>query len=140
MDKVELIEDISGEYNLPTVYLMNTGDDRFLDDILLFCELDNSYIAKDFDFLDKDADFNKILRGQDISGGFLLFINNGQDNNYILYRTLLSTGLEGYKTVSVLNSGRIYYIGNGIEMEEAIDEYYATSESATETVTEEAAD
>ena len=141
-DKVELIEDIKGDYNVPAVYLMKTDDDRFLDDILLFTSLDNSYIAADFDILDKDADFNAILEGQDVSGGFLLFVNNGQADRHILDYVLLSTGFESYKTLSILNSGKVYYIGNGFETEEIEDNYHdemyeSTMPESTEVVTEE---
>ena len=123
-DKEEVLEEIKKDYNIPTVYLMNTDDDRFLDDIMLFMELDNSYIAKDFTFLDQKADFNAILDGQDVSGGFLLVINNGQANRHILEDVLTHTGFDGFKTLYVLNSGTVYYIGNGIEKEEIEDNYH----------------
>lgn len=141
-DKKELLEDIKGEYNLPAVYLMNTDDDRFLDDIMLFMELDRSYIAKDFTFVDSKADFNAIISGQDVSGGFLLFINNGQVNRHILDNVLAQTGFDGFKTVSILNGATVYYIGNGIEKEEIEDNYHdemyeSTMEEALSEIIEE---
>lgn len=124
-DKKEIMADLSGEYNLPAIYLLHTSENRFLDDILMFTKLDNSYVAKNFEFRDENANFNDIIKDQDTSNGILVFINNGQDNKYMVYSILNDTGFDSFKVISILNSGTIYHIGNGIEMDEPLDEEYA---------------
>ena len=47
LDKRDIVEEVQNELNVPTIYMFNSNENRFLDDILLFSKLDNSYIAKD---------------------------------------------------------------------------------------------
>ena len=136
-DKEEVMEKISGEYNLPAVYLLHTSDNRFLDDILMFTKLNNSYIAENYDFREKGSDFDDIIEGQDTKDGILVFINNGQDNKYMLYSILNETDFDSFKVVAILNSGTIYHIGNGIEMEETLDLEYAETLTEEEILTDE---
>lgn len=117
-DKRELMEDISGEYNIPAIYVLNTDDDRFLDDILLFCKLDRSYITDGNKFFDGKTDVSEVLKDEDLSGGMLVFINNGQATRHILDKILSETDFDGYKTFAILNSGNIYYFADGIEKED----------------------
>lgn len=120
-DKRELLDDINGEYNIPAIYVLNTDDDRFLDDILLFCKLERSYITDGNEFFDGEIDVSDVLKDEDISNGILVFINNGQATRHILDKILSETDFDGYKTFAVLNSGNIYYFADGIEKED-VDE------------------
>lgn len=112
VDKIE-------ERNVPTVYVLDSTNNRFLDDILLFSKLDQSYIAKDLaKKADGDAkgaeemskDLRKILRGKDLSEGMLIFINNGQDNEEILEAASEATGLEEVEWLAGLFAGNVYYL------------------------------
>ena len=49
-DKKEIVSKMGNELNVPTVFFFNSSHNRFLDDILLFATVDNSYIAKDIEY------------------------------------------------------------------------------------------
>lgn len=117
-ERAGLVEQIE-ERNVPTAYVMDAENNRFLDDILLFSKLDQSYIAKDLaknkDGSAKEAeemsgDLRKILRGKDLSEGVLIFINNGQDNEEILEAASEATGLEEVEWLVGLFAGNVYYL------------------------------
>lgn len=112
VDKIE-------ERNVPTVYVLDSTNNRFLDDILLFSKLDQSYIAKDLakktngdakGVEEMSKDLRKILRGKDLSEGILIFINNGQDNEEILEAASEATGLEEIEWLAGLFAGNVYYL------------------------------
>lgn len=78
----QIVQKLEGELNIPTVYLFNSKNNRFLDDIYLFSIIDESYIAKDIEY--NKENIKEILEGKDISKGIVLFINEGQNNDNIL--------------------------------------------------------
>ena len=107
-DKREIVQQVQGELNVPTVYWFNSSDNRFLDDILLFSLLDDSYVAKDAK-LDA-ATIQEILEGKDLSRGILVLINGGQENDEVLEAMLEATGLEEFRHIKRMNACDIYYL------------------------------
>ena len=81
-DTGDIVEELSGALNLPTLYLYNTQSGGFLNDILLFSMIDESYIAKDMKCTEENT--QKIFENKDISNGIILFINEGQDNEALV--------------------------------------------------------
>src|SRR5699024_7527340 len=71
-DKKEIVHELSENLNLPTIYLYNSQNGGFLDDILLFSKIEESYIAKDIDY--EKNNIQKILEDKDISNGIIIFI------------------------------------------------------------------
>ena len=109
-DKKEIVEKLSNELNLPTLYIFNSAENRFLDDILLFSKLDNSYIAKDINCTAENI--NLIMDKKDTTNGMVVFINPGQDNDKILETIKNATGLEKINHLKRLNACDVYYINN----------------------------
>lgn len=131
-DKAELLEKVEDDYNIPAIYILNTEDNRFLDDILLFTRIDESYVVGDYDVLSDNVNFASVLENKDTKDGILVFINKGQATKHILDNMLTYTDFDGYESFAVLNSGEIFYFGYGIECEEiseSVEDELLTSET-----------
>ena len=107
-DKKEIVEKMKNELNVPTLYMFNSSNNRFLDDILLFSILDESYVAKDLDY--NEENINKIMKGKDLSNGMIVFINGGQENDDIIDVIKNATKLEESTYLKRLNACDVYYI------------------------------
>ncbi len=107
-DKRDIVAQVQGELNVPTVFWFNSGENRFLDDILLFSLLDESYVAKDV--APTASNVNHILAGRDLSDGILVFINGGQDNDTVIDAILDATPLDTVSHIKRMNACDIYYI------------------------------
>ncbi len=108
-DKKEIVESLEGDLNLPTVYVFNSSHNRFLDDILLFAKLDESYVAKDVEMTVEN--YQEILEGKDTSEGIIVFINYGYHNDNVLETFKQATGHENAKWLKRLNACDVYYVG-----------------------------
>lgn len=118
VERTGLVEQIE-ERNVPAVYVLDADNNRFLDDILLFSKLDESYIAKNLvkgedgqarDKAEMTKELKRILKGKDVSRGVLVFINNGQDNEEILEAASTATGLSEVEWLAGLFDGNVYYL------------------------------
>ena len=94
--------------NVPTVFWFNSNENRFLDDILLFSLLDESYVAKDAELSSKNI--SSILAGKDLSKGIVLFINGGQENDEITSAFLDVTTFDSVTHLKRMNACDIYYL------------------------------
>ena len=108
LDKKEIVSQLENEINVPTLYLFNSGHNRFLDDILLFSILDESYIAKDLECTEENI--KEILEGKDISKGIVVFINEGQENDPKLQSIVNAMKLEKWTYMKRLNACDVYYL------------------------------
>ena len=108
LDKKEIVEKLQNELNVPTIYMFNSSQNRFLDDILLFSVLDESYIAKDVECTDENI--QNILKGKDLSNGLVVFINGGQENDQIMETIKNATGLSKLEWIKGLNACNVYYV------------------------------
>ena len=107
-DKKEIVQKLGNELNVPTIYFFNSSNNRFLDDILLFATVDESYVAKDMEYTVENI--NQILDGKDISKGFVIFINEGQENDDILEVVKEATNLTNCEYLKRLNACDVYYL------------------------------
>ena len=107
-DRKEIVQKLSGELNLPSIYLYNSQNGGFLSDILLFSIIDESYIAKNINYT--DYNIQKILENKDISKGILIFINEQQDNNTIIDKVKKNLNFTNYEHLQRLTSCDAYYI------------------------------
>ncbi len=107
-NKKEIVTKLEGELNLPTIYCFNSNSNRFLDDILLFSILDESYIARDMEYTEKNIEM--VFENKDISKGIIVFINEGQENDEILEKLREATGLESWTYLERLNACDLYYL------------------------------
>ena len=94
--------------NLPAIYIFNSNNNRFLDDILLFANIKESYIAKDIDC--NEEEINEIIKNKDIDNGILIFINEGQENEKILKSIKEATNLINTTYLQRLNACDLYYV------------------------------
>lgn len=107
-NKKEIVAKLGGELNLPTIYCFNSESNRFLDDILLFSILDESYIARDMKYTEKNIEM--VFENKDISKGIIVFINEGQENDEILENLRKTTGLESWTYLERLNACDLYHL------------------------------
>ena len=112
-EKAEIVSKLEDEYNLPTVYFLNTESNRFLDDILLFAELDESYVAEDVityvDEIDEQT-VRDIFDGKDTSQGVVVFINEQQYHPAVLRSVMEALGLESWIHLEHLNACDVYHV------------------------------
>ena len=108
LDKKEIVSQLENELNVPTLYLFNSGHNRFLDDILLFSILDESYVAKDLECTEENI--KEILKDKDISKGIVVFINEGQENDPKLQSIVNAMKLEKWTYLKRLNACDVYYV------------------------------
>ena len=94
--------------NIPAIYIFNSNNNRFLDDILLFANIKESYIAKDIDC--NEEEINEIIKNKDIDNGILIFINEGQENEKILKEIKEATNLINTTYLQRLNACDLYYV------------------------------
>ncbi len=106
----EVVAEVEAKPDTPALYLFNSGNNRFLDDILLFTKIKESYVMQDQAYTEEN--FKKILAGKDLSEGLFVFANYGYGSENELYLEPLqkATGLDERTYVFRLNSGALYYL------------------------------
>ena len=107
-DKKEIVQQLGNKLNVPTIYFFNSNNNRFLDDILLFATVNESYVAKDMEYTVDNM--NQILDEKDTSKGLVIFINEGQENDDILAVLKEATGLKNSEYLKRLNACDVYYL------------------------------
>jgi len=107
-DKKEIVNKLEHDLNVPTLYLFNSQNNRFLDDILLFSKINESYIAKDIEYTEENI--QNILKEKDTTRGIVVFINEGQNNDEILNIVKKGTSLEECNHLKRLNACDVYYL------------------------------
>lgn len=107
-NRKEIVKSLGNELNLPTIFLFNSNHNRFLDDILLFATVDESYIAKDLDCTSDNI--RSILDKKDISNGIIVFINAGQNNDEELEVIKNTMNFKTWEWIKRLNACDVYYL------------------------------
>lgn len=105
-ERVEAAEAIRANSNLPALYTFNPNHNRFLDDIYLFCQTDESYITKDIEI--NRENIIKIFDGKNTSDGIIVYINGGWENDKVIGVISEALGLKTVEYVSRLNACDIY--------------------------------
>ena len=106
-DEKETIETIKNKANIPAVYLYNKQTSNFLDNIMIFSIIENSYITKDIEYTMENI--QKILNNIDTSNGILIFINEVQKED-ILNVIKQSKNFTNCEYINKLNATEVYYI------------------------------
>ena len=107
-DKKEFVNKLENELNLPTLYVYYSDNDRFLDDILLFSKINESYIAKDLEC--SVENIKTIFQEKDTSKGVIIFINKDEENEKILESIGNTLGLKNVEHMQRMNACNIYYL------------------------------
>lgn len=92
----------------PAIYLYNPGNERFLDDLIAFTEIDESYIMHHQEYTIEN--FDRILAGKNLSNGLIVFANYGDGNEQYLKVLREATGLEKQEYIIRTNSADVYYL------------------------------
>ncbi len=106
-DKKEIVRKLGNELNVPTIFFFNSSNNRFLDDILLFSTVNESYIAKDMDV--NENNIKNIFENKDTSNGIVVFINAGQNNDDIIENVKRSFDFNNSEYLKRLNACDVYY-------------------------------
>lgn len=112
-ERAEVVEWIQKHENVPALYLtQGKGDWVFLNDILLFRELDESYIVKDLQGREeeKQAQIQKILQRRNLSNGLIVVVNDDHDETQMIKMIENATGLQDVEHVARVVTSDVFYI------------------------------
>lgn len=107
-NKRNIVSKMKDECNIPAIYFFDMNHNRFLDDIYLFSILEDSYVTRDIEYTEKNI--KEIVKGKDLSKGIFVFINEGQDNDYILETVKNTIKANNCEWVERLNNSDVYYL------------------------------
>jgi len=99
---------VEKESGAPAIYLYNPNNERFLDDLITFTKIGESYIMHHQEYTEKN--FDKILAGKDLSKGLIVFANYGDGNEQYLKVLREATGLKEQEYIIRTNSSDVYYL------------------------------
>lgn len=109
LPRKEIVSQVTEKYGkIPTIYLFNSNQNRFLDDIYMFTKINESYILKV-----KDASTEKvqeILQNKDISNGIVVWVNEGFEKDQYLEMIKNSNNFKNCEHIQRMNACDIYYI------------------------------
>ena len=109
-EKKEIVQELSGKLNLPTIYFFDPQRCQILDDILLFSKIDESYIAKNIDFTQKNI--QDLFKDKDTSKGVIILISKSLEKDNIIDMVKDSLYFENYKQIGELNNCEIFFCYN----------------------------
>ncbi len=105
-DKKEIVEKVQESHDVPCLYIFNTNQNRFLDDLYLFTIFDNSYImdVKEFSKEKVKAIFENI----GLENGLIVIINEGIEHDTYLKELSEALNLNGFNHIQRMNACNIY--------------------------------
>ncbi len=112
-ERVEVVSWVEDHAEVPALYLtQGKGDWVFLNDILLFRELDESYIVKDLQGRDEEqqAKIRGILQGKDLSKGLIVVVNDDYDKIQMMKMVEEATGMQDAEHVARVVTSDVYYL------------------------------
>lgn len=107
-DFQDIVYNVENDYKLPALYVFNTEQNRFMDDVYLFSKIDESYILDSKDMSKEKVE--EIFKDKNIDKGILVFINCGQENDDLLEDIKEATKLDKVDYLKRLNACDVYYV------------------------------
>ncbi len=104
----KLNEFIEMKRDLSAIFLYNPANERFLDDLVPFTKIKESYVMHHQDYT--EANFKKILVGKDLSKGLIVFANYGDANEKYLEILRKAMGLKNQEYIIRTNSADVYLL------------------------------
>lgn len=105
----KFVYSVENEYkNLPTIYVFEKSNNRFMDDIYIFSKIEESYIM-DSDRFNKE-NLIQTLENKDISKGLIVFINEGQNDEFILNSMKGILEFKNVQWIEGLNACNVYIL------------------------------
>lgn len=109
LEQKEIVTKIEEKYSkLPTIYLFNTNQNRFLDDIYSFIKIEESYIL-DVNLASEEK-IKEVLENKNVEDGILLWVNEGFDKEEYIEMIMDVTQLNTCEHVKRMNACDIYYL------------------------------
>lgn len=101
-DKMEEMADI------PTLYIFNENEIRFLDDIYIFTKIENSYIMR---YSKTDIEnIKNVMKDKDTSKGMIVVYNNGVEPDKIVEQIKENYDYTEKEEIQRLNCGNVLYL------------------------------
>lgn len=109
LEHKEIVEKVEKEYyKLVAIYLFNTNQNRFLDDIYLFTKIEESYIL-DIEQANEE-NIEKILENKNTNNGILVWVNEGFEKETYIKMIMNTQNLKNCEHIKRMNACDIYYI------------------------------
>lgn len=105
-EKQEIMQELEKRKDLAMLYIYNSDKCNFLDDILLFVKMDESYIAKDVIYTKEKI--QEIFKEKNTSNGVIILLNEVDDKELEIIKETLN--LKNVKHLEKLNTCNIYYV------------------------------
>lgn len=105
-DKKEIVTRIEENHNTPCLYVFNTNQNRFLDDLYLFTILEQSYIMDVTKF--DEVTVNEVFTNINLGNGLIVIINEGIEHETYLNTLLEVLNLKDCKHIQRMNACDIY--------------------------------
>ncbi len=107
----QLVMELAEEHkDAPAVYFITMANNRFLDNILPFATLSESYLALDLEPVAGEKKVEEILKGKDLSKGLVIFVSDQYEQEDWIKIVQEVTGLEKAEFVQILNTCSVYYL------------------------------
>ena len=103
-----LAERIAEKSNLPAMYIINENNLRFLDDIYLFTEFEDSYIMRSSNASIENIE--NVMKDKDMSKGIVLVFNEGVDSDSIISQIKVRYNYSKDELMQNLNAGKVVYV------------------------------
>lgn len=107
-ERREAVDFIEQNAEKPTVYFFSSEHNRFLDDIMMFSIIDNSYIA--YDVGADPEKIAKIFEGIDTSNGVTIFVSEYYDDWEVAHAVREALGLEHADHMFRMNACEIFKV------------------------------
>ena len=103
-----LAERIAEKSDLPAMYIINENNLRFLDDIYLFTEFEDSYIMRSSNASIENIE--NVMKDKDMSKGIVLVFNEGVDSDSIISQIKAKYNYSKDELMQNLNAGKVVYV------------------------------
>ena len=107
-DRKEIVARIEEKPDLPALYIYDSKEEGFLNDILLFSQINESYIAEDIDATEENI--KEIFIDKDVNNGIILFVSNGQNNDGIINNVKKALDLKDSEFIQQLWCSAVYFV------------------------------
>ncbi len=104
----EAVEYIETNADKPTFYFFDSNNNRFLDDIMMFSMIDESYIA--YDIGANPQAIAKVFDGVDTSNGVIVFVSENYDGWEMIHSMREALNLEHADYLYRMNACDIFYV------------------------------
>lgn len=108
----EIVRQVENEFSkIPTIYIFNSNQNRFLDDIYMFTKIEESYILELKDA--NEEKLNEILKGKNLENGIIVWVNEGfEKEKYLkmIKNAINKNNFNNIEHIKRMNACDIYYI------------------------------